>query len=165
MKKLEFPLQVLAGKICEYLIPIRLSYLKGNGEKVAICTLSDMGLMTDIVSHQDIMNKVYVVGRLLSENRGIDDIIWTVHNSPNLRYLILCGRDGTGHLPGQALTSLYKNGITDEGHIKGASGANPVLKSTMEQISNFMTRIEIFDLIGSRDISQIKQLTNELNQR
>jgi hypothetical protein len=58
MKKLVFLLQVLAGKICEYLIPIPLTYLKGNGRKVAICTLSDMGLMTDIVSHQDIMNKV-----------------------------------------------------------------------------------------------------------
>jgi tetrahydromethanopterin S-methyltransferase subunit A len=163
MKKLLFPLQVFAGEICEFILPVRLSYLKGNGETVAICTLSDMGLLRDIISSPDIMSKVFVAGRLLSENRGIDDVLATVHDSPRLRYLILCGRDGKGHRPGQALISLYKFGITDDGYIVGANGSNPILKSTKEEISFFRTRIEIVDLIGNRDISQIEQVLAELN--
>lgn len=163
MKKLLSPLQVFAGKICEFILPVRLSYLKGNGETVAICTLSDMSLLRDVISTPEIMSKVFVAGRLLSENKGIDDILMTVHDSPRLRYLILCGSEGKGHLPGQALISLYKFGIADDGHIIGANGSNPILKSTKEEISFFRTRIEIVDLIGNRDISQIERVLAELN--
>lgn len=108
------------------------------------------------------MRKIFLVGRLLSENRGIDNILETIHNFPQMRYLILCGRDVKGHLPGQALISLYKYGTRDDGYIVGARGSNPTLKSTKEAIMYFRTNIEIVDLIGSRDIGQLKLLIDEL---
>lgn len=162
MKKTLNSLQTAAGKICEIVLPIRLSYALGNGETIAICTLSDMSLLKEIVSHNDIMRKLSLVGRLLSENRGIDNILETVHNHPHLRYLILCGRDGKGHLPGQALISLYNYGTREDGYIVGARGSNPKLKSTKEVISSFRSNIEIVDLIGSRDILQLELLIDKL---
>lgn len=149
-------LQIAAGKICEVALPIRLSYVMGNGRTLAVCTLSDMNLLEEVISRKDIMCKIFLAGRLLSENRGIDNILETIYNSPQVRYLILCGRDAKGHLPGQALVSLYNHGIRDDGDIVGARGSNPRLKSTQEAISHFRTNIEIVDLIGSRDILQLK---------
>jgi tetrahydromethanopterin S-methyltransferase subunit A len=163
MKKTLQSLQTVAGKICEFVLPIRLSYAMGNGETIAICTLSDMSLLKEIVSRNDIMRKLFLVGRLLSENRGIDNILETVHNYPHLRYLILCGREGKGHLPGQALISLYNYGTREDGYIAGARGSNPKLKSTKEVISYFRTNIEIVDLIGSRDILQLELLIDKLS--
>jgi tetrahydromethanopterin S-methyltransferase subunit A len=163
MKKTLYSLQTAAGKICEFVLPIRLSYAVGIGEIIAICTLSDMSLLKEIVSRNDIMRKLFLVGRLLSENRGIDNILETVHNHPHLRYLILCGRDGKGHLPGQALISLYNYGTREDGYIVGARGSNPKLESTKEVISSFRTNIEIVDLIGSRDILQLELLIDKLS--
>jgi tetrahydromethanopterin S-methyltransferase subunit A len=76
--------------------------------------------------------------------------------------LILCGKDVKGHLPGQALISLHNYGIREDGLIVGARGSNPTLKSAKEAISYFRTNIEIVDLIGSRDIRQIKLLIDKL---
>lgn len=163
LKKTLYSLQTAAGKICEFVLPIRLSYAMGNGETIAICTLSDMSLLKEIVSRNDIMRKLFLVGRLLSENRGIDNILKTVHDHPHLRYLILCGREGKGHLPGQALISLYNYGTREDGYIVGARGSNPKLESTKEVISSFRTNIEIVDLIGSTDILQLELLIDKLS--
>jgi len=162
MKKTLHSLQTVAGKICGFVLPIRLSYEMGNGKTLAICTLSDMSLLKEIISRKDIMSEIFLVGRLLSENRGIDNILETIHNYPQLKYLILCGRDVKGHLPGQALISLYNCGTREDGFIVGARGCNPTLKSTKEAISYFRTNIGIVDLIGSRDICQLKLLVNKL---
>jgi tetrahydromethanopterin S-methyltransferase subunit A len=162
MKKTLHTLQTVAGKICEFILPIRLSYEMGNGKMLAICTLSDMCLLKEIISNKDIMQKIFLVGRLLSENRGVDNLLSTVHMYPQLRYLILCGKDVKGHLPGQALISLSNYGIREDGLIVGAIGSNPTLKSTKEVISYFRTNIEIVDLIGSSNIWQLKLQINKL---
>ena len=165
MKKTLHSLQVVAGKICEFVLPIRLSYERGNGKTLAICTLSDMNLLKEIIASKEIMHNIFLVGRLLSENRGIDNILKTAHNCPRLKYLILCGKDVRGHLPGQALISLYNYGANEEGYIVGARGSYPKLKSTKEAISYFRTNIKIVDLIGSRDIWQIKLLIDKLSEK
>jgi tetrahydromethanopterin S-methyltransferase subunit A len=165
MKKTLHSLQVVAGKICEFVLPIRLSYEMGNGKTLAVCTLSDMNLLKEIIASKEIMHNIFLVGRLLSENRGIDNILKTAHNCPRLKYLILCGKDVRGHLPGQALISLYNYGINEEGYIVGARGSYPKLKSTKEAISYFRTNIKIVDLIGSRDIWQIKLLIDKLSEK
>jgi tetrahydromethanopterin S-methyltransferase subunit A len=162
MNKTLHSLQTVAGKVCEFVLPIRLSYEMGNGKTLAICTLSEMSLMKEIISREDIMSKIFLVGRLLSENRGIDNILETVHKYPHLKYLILFGRDVKGHLPGQALISLSNYGTREDGYIIGARGSNPTLKSTKEAISYFRTSIEIVDLIGCRDIWQLKLLIDKL---
>lgn len=161
-RKTKYILQTIAGKICEIVLPIRLSYEMGNGKTLAICTLSDLSLLREIISCKDIMHKIFLVGRLLSENRGIDNILETIYNHPQLKYLILCGKDVKGHLPGQALISLHNFGTTNYGRIIGARGNSPTLRSTKEEILYFRNNIEIIDLIGSRDICQLKFLIDKL---
>jgi tetrahydromethanopterin S-methyltransferase subunit A len=162
MKKMPYSLQIAAGRICEFVIPVRLSYEMGNGRTLAICTLSDMRLLKELISRKDLMQKIFLAGRLLSENRGIDNILNFVHESPQMKYLILCGRDAKGHLPGQALISLYKYGTRDDGYIVGARGNSPKLKSTKAVISYFRSNIKVIDLIGNRDILQLELQLDKL---
>lgn len=63
------------------------------------------------------MNKVAIVGRLLSENKGIDKIIKYCLTNKEIVHLIVCGQDGRGHRPGNSSIALSHNGVTKEGKI------------------------------------------------
>jgi tetrahydromethanopterin S-methyltransferase subunit A len=151
----------MAGKICETLIPIKDGYHIGKGGKeIAICTLSSIHLVEDIYRTPEVMDKILVVGRLLSENKGIDAIIRFTLTHPELHYIIVCGKEVRGHQAGQALISLYENGInynkTGGRIIVGAKGPNPVLASSWEEINAFRKQIiRVYNLIGISDIGQI----------
>jgi tetrahydromethanopterin S-methyltransferase subunit A len=153
----------MAGKICETLIPIKREYHIGRGGKeIAICTLSSIHLLEDICKTSEIMDKILVVGRLLSENKGIDTIIKFTLTHPELHYIIVCGKEVRGHQAGQALLSLYENGINNNNTgsmlIVGAKGPHPVLRSSWEDVNAFRKQInKIYNLIGISDIEQIKK--------
>lgn len=159
-------LEDIAGKICETLIPIKHEYYIGRRSKeTAICTLSSIHLLENICKSSEIMDKILVVGRLLSENKGIDTIIKFTLSHPELRYIIVCGKEVRGHQAGQALLSLYENGIinnndnnTGSMFIVGAKGPYPVLRSSWEDVNAFRKQItKIYNLIGISDIEQIKK--------
>lgn len=155
----------IAGKICETLIPIKHEYYIGRrGKETAICTLSSIHLLENICKSSEVMDKILVVGRLLSENKGIDTIIKFTLSHPELHYIIVCGKEVRGHQAGQALLSLYENGInknnnnTDSMFIVGAKGPHPVLRSSWEDVNAFRKQInKIYNLIGISDIEQIKK--------
>jgi tetrahydromethanopterin S-methyltransferase subunit A len=151
----------MAGKICETLIPIKHEYHMGRrGKEIAICTLSSIHLLEDIYKTPRVMDKILVVGRLLSENKGLDIIIKFTLTHPELHYIIVCGKEVRGHQAGQALLSLFENGInnnkTGSRIIVGAKGPNPVLASSLEEINAFRKQInKVYNLIGINDIEQI----------
>jgi tetrahydromethanopterin S-methyltransferase subunit A len=154
----------MAGKICETLIPIKREYHIGRGGKeIAICTLSSIHLLENICKSSEVMDKILVVGRLLSENKGIDTIIKFTLSHPELHYIIVCGKEVRGHQAGQALLSLYENGINNNNNtgsmlIVGAKGPHPVLRSSWEDVNAFRKQInKIYNLIGISDIEQIKK--------
>jgi tetrahydromethanopterin S-methyltransferase subunit A len=122
-----------AGKVCEAVLPIKHEYYIGRGKELAICTLSSIGLLEQI-SKSEIMDKVVLAGRLLSENKGIDTMIKFTLEHPALERIIVCGQDVKGHKAGQALLSLYKNGIDKNGRIIGATGPYPTLESPLQDV-------------------------------
>jgi tetrahydromethanopterin S-methyltransferase subunit A len=124
------------GKVCEVVLPIKHEYYIGRGKELAICTLSSIGLL-DEISKSNIMNKVAVAGRLLSENRGIDAMIRFALENPNLSRIIVCGKEVKGHRAGQALLALARNGIDQDGRIIGALGPYPLLKSQERDVMAF----------------------------
>jgi tetrahydromethanopterin S-methyltransferase subunit A len=143
-----------AGRICEAILPIRHEYYFGRGKELAICTLSSIGLLEEI-SKSDIMDRVAIVGRLLSENKGIDAMIRFALEHPDLRRIILCGKEVKGHRAGQALLALARNGVDRDGRIIGAVGPYPILKSPAQDIHAFRKRVEISDMIGTVDIARL----------
>jgi len=137
----------VAGKVCEVILPIKHDYYLGKGTQLAICTLSSLDMLEDI-SKSDVMNKVVIAGRLLSENRGIDTMIRFTLEHPDLKRIIICGREVKGHRAGQALLALARNGIDSDGRIIGAFGPYPILKSKAKEVDDFRRQVAISDMIG-----------------
>jgi tetrahydromethanopterin S-methyltransferase subunit A len=148
----------IAGWICEAILPIRDEYFVGGGKSVAVCTLSSMDLLERISQMSSVMDRVAVVGRLLSENRGIDAIIKFAIDHPGLERILVCGKEVKGHLAGQALVSLAKNGIDHRGKIVGALGPYPTLRSSPMEVAKFRERITVIDRVGLLDAEKIAEL-------
>jgi tetrahydromethanopterin S-methyltransferase subunit A len=145
-----------AGRLCKALLPIKHEYYLGAGKAVAICTLSSIDLLQTI-SKSDLINRILIAGRLLSENKGIDEIIAFTMKHPNLKRIIVCGKEVRGHRAGQALLALASNGVDSSGRIIGAVGPNPIVTLTLEDVDIFRHQVEINDMIGTVDIGKIAQ--------
>jgi tetrahydromethanopterin S-methyltransferase subunit A len=145
----------VAGKLCKAVLPIKHEYYLGRGKELAICTLSSIDLLEKISSKSDLMNKVAIAGRLLSENRGIDTMVKFALDHPDLRRIIVCGKEVKGHRAGQALLALARNGINRDGRIIGALGPYPILKSPADDVDAFRRQVEIIDMIGTTDIEKL----------
>ena len=86
------------GKLCKALLPIKHEYYLGAGKAVAICTLSSIDLL-ETISRSSLMDKVLIVGRLFSENKGIDAMISFTMEHPELKLILVCGKQVKSHRP------------------------------------------------------------------
>lgn len=146
-----------AGKICKALVPIKHEYYLGSGKAVAICTLSSIGLL-EMISRSYLMNNVLIAGRLLSENKGIDAMIAFTIKHPELKHILICGKEVKGHRAGQALLALASNGMDLSGRIIGAASPNPIVTLRTQEVDTFRRQVQIMDLIGTVDIGRIAQV-------
>jgi tetrahydromethanopterin S-methyltransferase subunit A len=152
-------LENAAGKLCEILIPIKHEYYIGGGNSIAICILSSIDLLQTIAACSDIMHRILVAGRLLSENKGLDKMISFTLTHPDLHHIVVCGREVRGHKAGQALMCIHKNGVrSNDGRIIGATGRNPFLSCSQADIKVFRRQVTIHDLIGNDDLKTIKNM-------
>jgi len=148
----------IAGEICKIVLPIREDIAYGNPRStVAVCTLSSMSLLRD-ASHPAVLEKCAIVGRLLSENKGIDALIRYVNKNPNLDTLILCGNEVSGHRAGHALLCLYSHGIDAEGRIINSVSPDPVLSVSQQEVEQFQKRIKIINMIGITRLESLLQV-------
>ena len=153
-------IEEIAGEICKILLPIEDKLYFGNANStLVICTLSSMKLLKEI-SNSSLMNKIYVVGRLLSENKGIDILVRHIISNEQIRTLILCGEDTIGHKPGHSILCLYKNGRDQNGMIIGSESPNPILTLTNQEVSRFQKQVKIINKIGEIEISNLKKKIN-----
>ncbi len=82
-------------------------YVRGNDySPVAVCTILDTfdfaippELNELVMSAADA--GAALSGMLQTENIGIEKIICNIVANPNIRYVVLCGRESSGHLPGE----------------------------------------------------------------
>ncbi|MBE43940.1 MAG: tetrahydromethanopterin S-methyltransferase subunit A [Thaumarchaeota archaeon] len=154
-----------AGKICEILLPIKHDIFYGNeNSSIAICTLSSINILEKI-SKSELMTKVVITARLFSENKGIETLLKYVLEHRKIKYIVLCGNDTKGHLPGHALLTLQKNGVDTKGRIIGARGKDPVLDDvTQNEISEFRKHVTLVDLIGTTEINIIAEMITNLQK-
>jgi tetrahydromethanopterin S-methyltransferase subunit A len=146
-----------AGKLCKALLPIKYGYFLGGGKALAICTLSSIHLLEKI-SRSEMMSELVIAGRLLSENKGIDAMIYFTLKHPDLNRMVICGKEVKGHRAGQAVLALARNGMDLSGRIIGAAGPYPILKSPAQDVDAFRRQVEIIDMIGTVDIDKIAGL-------
>ncbi len=151
----------LAGRVCKILLPIKVDYFVGSGSNISICTLSSLDLLIKI-SEMPVMAVLKMAGRLYSENKGIDQMISFCMKNPKMKYILLCGKDGEGHYPGNALISLMENGVRYDGRILGTTARYPFLCSSKNDIDNFVKQISVIDLRGCLDENYISSIALNL---
>ena len=137
-------------------------YVRGNDySPVAVCVILDTfdfaippELNELVMSGTD--SGAAISGMLQTENVGLEKIICNVVANPNIRYIVLCGRESSGHLPGESLLLLKQNGVDESRRIVGSTALTPYLSNIpIELIDRFRKQIvSIVNLLckpGERD--------------
>ncbi len=151
-------IEQIAGDLCKILLPIEEKIFFGNPQSsIAICTLSSIKLLKEI-ANSSLMNEIGIVGRLLSENKGIDSLVKYVIANPRISVMILCGGDTAGHRPGHSLLCLHKNGIDENAKIIGSQSPYPIVSLTEQEVSRFQHQIKMIDKIGEDNIYNLKNI-------
>ncbi len=152
----------LAGEFCKILLPIEETICFGNSNSgTAICVLSSMNFLQEI-KNSSLLNKISIVGRLFSENKGIDSLVKHAISN-NITTIILCGKDTSGHRSGHSLLCLYDNGIDQNHRIIGSQSPDPIVTLSKEEVSRFQNQVEVINQIGNMDISEIQSIVESKN--
>ena len=135
------------GEICKIILPIPEEVYYGNKQsRLAVCTLSSMKLLKEF-ANSELLDNVAVVGRLLSENKGIDSILTYLSNHRNITTLVICGKDVWGHKAGHSLVELHKNGLDSNNRIIKSNSPDPYVTSSISQVKYFQNHIRLVNLI------------------
>jgi tetrahydromethanopterin S-methyltransferase subunit A len=97
-------------------------------------------------------------GTVQTENIGFEKIVCNIVANPNIRYLILAGPESEGHLTGEALKALIKNGIDSKKRIIGTSSPHPFLYNIPEEfVERFRKQLTLIDLQFEGDPELIRK--------
>jgi len=147
----------MIGVLCKVILPIPEESYQGNPDSsIAVCTLSSLDLLKKM-ANSDVLQHVSIVGRLLSENKGIDAIIRHVNQNKKIKTIIVCGKEVWGHKAGHSLFKLYRNGIDNNQRIINSNSPDPFLTVTKTQINYFRNEIILVDMINETNFGKIKQ--------
>lgn len=103
------------------------------------------------------------MGKTETENIGIDKVVKNVVANPTIRYLIVAGRDPTGHRSGATLLALANNGVDEKMRVVGSPGKRPVLRNvTPAEVDAFRRQVRVVDLIGCEDADRLAQTIEDL---
>jgi tetrahydromethanopterin S-methyltransferase subunit A len=129
---------------------------------VAICTLTDDALFSAVAS----LPGVAIAGRLNTANLGIEDLLVNVTANPNIRFLLVCGKESPVFQPGQTLAALAANGLTPERRIAGAAGHEPFLRNiATARVARFRRQVELVDRAGETAPGAIARAASVLAAR
>jgi tetrahydromethanopterin S-methyltransferase subunit A len=139
-------------------------YVRGNDySPVAVCTILDTfdfaippELNELVMSGVD--SGAALSGLLQTENIGIEKMLCNLTANPNIRYIVLCGRESTGHMPGETLLLLKQKGVDKYKKVIDSTALTPTLSNIpMELIDRFNKQIvAIVNLLckpGEKDTS------------
>jgi len=143
------------GELCKVILPINEEFYLGNSDSsIAICTLSSIDLLKNF-ANSEILNQISIVGRLLSENKGIDSIIKYVNKNPKVDTIIVCGKEVWGHKSGHSLFQLHKNGTDQNNRIINSTSPDPFLTVSKSEIKYFQDNVNLIDLINVTEFELI----------
>jgi len=158
-------LEYVFGEICKVLLPIpEEAYFGNKNSSIAICTLSSISLLKEI-SDSGLLDNVAIVGRLFSENKGIDSIVRFVNSNRNIQTIILCGKEVWGHKAGDSLLALYENGIDNMGRIISSKSPDPILEVSKGEVEQFRNQVKIVNKIGETNPEIIKTLLDSIKSQ
>ncbi len=118
--------------------------------------------------HIEHLKGVAIQGPDKTENIGAEKIMANIVSNPNIRFVICAGAEVPGHLSGETLMALYKNGVDPETHkVIGTRGAIPFIENIPEAaVARWRAQIvEIIDMMGVEDYGQLNAKVKELQAK
>jgi len=129
---------------------------------VAVCLLSSESILREVAS----IPGVAIAGPCKTENIGIEKIVANIVSNPNIRFLVVCGVEVTGHVTGGTIEALWRNGVDEGKRIRNAPGAIPFVEHlTSEAIERFRSQVELVSLINVEDLNIIRKTVEDLALR
>jgi len=123
-------------------------YLRGNDfSPVVVCVILDTFDFNIPSELQELVMAgvdagAALAGMLQTENVGMEKMICNTVANPNIRYIVLCGRESPGHMPGESLLMLKQNGVDDKKQIIGSTAPTPYLHNLpLDVIERFNRQI------------------------
>lgn len=106
-----------------------------------------------------------ITGPQKTENLGIEKIVANIISNPNIRFLLVTGSEVKGHISGEAIIMLHKNGLKDN-RVVGATGAIPYIENLPDDaIKRFQAQVQVVEMIGTEDegaiLAKIKELASK----
>ena len=132
---------------------------------VAVTTLGSVKFAEELGATE--LQGVSIVGKVETENVGIEKIIRNVVSNPAIRFLLMVGDEPPMHLTGETFKCLFANGIDpDSRKIVGSPGMRPMLPTvTADELDRFIRQVELVDMIGCKDTGRITDKVHELRHR
>jgi len=128
-------------------------YVRGNDfSPVAVaivlnCEAGKIPLDLERLVRAGIESGAALSGTVQTENIGFEKIVCNVVANPDIRYLVLGGPESAGHLTGEALKALFRNGVDEKRRIMGTGASHPFLFNLpMEFIERFRSQVTLVDL-------------------
>ncbi len=139
--------------------PVRGDYIVGDpGAGVALVTLASQIFARDLRNLRPALSAA-LIGPCVTENLGVEKVVANIISNSNIRFLLICGAESKGHLPGNTLLALHRNGIDEQGRIMGSKGAIPFIQNLPpEAVRRFQEQVELIDRIGLEDREEIERL-------
>lgn len=173
------PHSCTCGPVCRPSIPLTILYAENKtwpveqgeyiiGNQTSPVAISTLGSdeLPDVISRELGIDSFAIVGKTHTENIGIEKVIKNTITNPYIRFLILCGKDTRGHMPGQSLISLFRRGVNHEKRIIGSEGQRPVLKNLeFSEIEQWRLQVNVIDLTGIDDIKRIRGEVNACREK
>ncbi len=103
-----------------------------------------------------------ITGPHKTENLGIEKIVANIISNPNIPFLLVTGTEVKGHISGEAVIMLHKNGVKDNRIVK-ASGAIPYIENLPDDaVKRFQEQVQVVEMLGTEDdgaiVAKIKEL-------
>ncbi len=135
--------------------PVRGEYAVGDPQAgVAVVTLATLLRIEGAA----------ICGPCKTENLGVEKIVANVISNCNIRFLLICGVESKGHLPGDTLIALHRSGIDLQGRIVGSRGAIPFIQNLGPMaVKRFQEQIQLIDRIGLEDEGESEALIERYN--
>jgi len=132
---------------------------------VAVTTLGSVKFAEELSGTE--LHGVSIIGKVETENVGLEKIIRNVVSNSAIRFLLMVGDEPPKHLTGETLKCLFSNGVDSlTKKIVGSPGMRPMLPTvTEDELSRFAAQIELVDMIGCKDVAAIKAKVDELRVR
>ncbi len=141
-----------------------------NGRYLVSNPLSPVGVVIILIAPYDKMPKeteelvragiekgAGISGTLQTANIGIEKIVINLISNPNIRYLILLGKE-SGHFPADALKALFREGIDGKGYILNTKAPTAILKNIPKEATERLRKqIQLIDLSGIIDINILEK--------